>query len=105
MQRRSEELLRLKAQAPVARLNGTQLISATTNLLQRHGLPPALLKELPDGSGMQLSGQVPFEPWLNWLGAAQIELGLVVRQAHIEAGEAPGMVKLTVELSTRDSVK
>jgi general secretion pathway protein M len=105
MQRRGEELARLKAQAPVARLNGTQLQGATTNLLQRHALSPALLKELPDGSGMQLSGQVPFEHWMNWLGAAQTELGLVVRQAHIEAGEAPGMVKLTVELAMRDGVK
>jgi type II secretory pathway component PulM len=105
MERRSEELLRLKAQVPTARLNGTQLVSATTNLLERHALPPTILKELPDSSGLQISGQVPFERWMNWLGVAQTELGLVVRQAQVEASETPGMVKLTVELVTRDRAK
>jgi len=102
MQTRSEELLRLKAQPPRPRLSGRALQGAAANLLQRQGLPATLLQPQADGRGVRLSGQLPFERATAWLAAAQLEQGLVVRHALIEAGEAPGLVKLDVDLVPRE---
>jgi type II secretory pathway component PulM len=103
MQRRADELAHLKARPPVDAPQGGRLREAAARLLQRYGLPAPLLQNLADDDTLQLEGQAPFDGALNWLAAAQRELGLAVRSARIEAGDSPGMVKLQLTLASREA--
>jgi type II secretory pathway component PulM len=103
MQRRADELAHLKARPPVDTPQGGRLREAAALLLQRYGLPAPLLQNQADDDTLQLEGQAPFDGALNWLAAAQRELGLAVRSARIEAGDSPGMVKLQLTLASREA--
>lgn len=77
---------------PVSPLASDQAPKLFSDSLQARGLWP--LGVAAEGMDVRLAGEVPFDPWLEWLAEMHAKHGVEVLRARIEHTTQPGIVKL-----------
>lgn len=89
------------------KLTNNQLLTAFATQLRTVSFQQSNFKLQQTGNGdIQLSyEQVPFTPFVQWLHAMSEKYAIAIKQLNAERSAAPGMVKLLVIVSARESQK
>jgi general secretion pathway protein M len=100
LQQDAEEATRLKARPPVAQAEGS-LAAVIEQRATAGGLRERIEAIIPQDAGrvQVVLPEVAFDAWIGWLGELQAGHGVRVESVRIDAGEAPGMVKVEAVLA------